>query len=126
MELGLLQRGLLLVNVWLVLAAISCCSGRATVESVPTSGVYAEQWRGWKSSAGKSYLSTEEEALRYTVWKDNLDFIDGHNTEADKHGFTLKMNSFGDMVGNTRGRYSWYREHMQWCRISQSTSLLWC
>ena len=102
MELCQLQKGLFVTVCLVLMVASMCCSARPTIEDVPTSGVFAEQWRTWKSSSGKSYLSKEEEALRYSIWKDNVNYIDQHNAEADKHGFTLKMNSFGDMVGGWR------------------------
>ena len=110
-----LKRGLCL-SMWLVVLVVSAgCSGRAAtkIESVPTSGVYAEQWKAWKLGAGKSYESSGEEAQRYTIWKGNQDYIDQHNTETDKHGYTLKMNSFGDMVGGPGGRHNIARVAMR-------------
>ena len=106
MKCVLVEREVLLA-LWLVLGSSTCCAGRATGEALsasgPISGVYAEQWRAWKSSEGKSYLSTEEEVQRYSVWHDNMKYIELHNAEADSHGFSLRMNSFGDLVGPTVG-----------------------
>ena len=87
--------------LWIVLLGSGTISNaeNVTIRTVPTSGVHAEQWRAWKSSAGRSYLSVNEESLRYSIWRDNVDYIEEHNSVADKHGFSLKINSFGDLVG---------------------------
>lgn len=84
-----------LVAVWLVLAA-ACYVSTAGV--LPETGVYAGQFKLWKLTHGKSYMSSEEEAQRYSIWLDNMDYIEQHNANADQHGYTLKMNHFGDMV----------------------------
>ena len=63
-----------------------------------TTGLYKAQWQLWKTSRGKSYASAEEEAMRYSVWVDNMDYIEQHNQNAKDHGYSLKINSFGDLV----------------------------
>lgn len=87
----------LLVAVWLVVAIVCRTSSAAAAATYPT-GVYEAQWKLWKSAEGKSYLSTKEEVLRYSIWLDNMDYIEQHNKNAEQHGFSLKMNSFGDLV----------------------------
>ena len=57
-----------------------------------------ERWIPWKVSHGKEYVSEEEELVRYLVWVDNMRYIEIHNQNADKHGYTLEINHFGDMV----------------------------
>ena len=57
-----------------------------------------EGWLWWKVSYGKEYASEEEELVRYRVWVDNMRYIEIHNQNADKHGYTLEINHFGDMV----------------------------
>ena len=96
----LLQRRSLSVVLWLILVACSRCYTveSTVVDNVPTSGVYAEQWKAWKTNAGRIYGSSREEALRYSIWRDNMVYIDKHNADSDSHGFSLKMNSFGDLV----------------------------
>ena len=48
-------------------------------------------------------LIQEEEALRRTVWEKNMKMIKLHNGEngLGKNGYTMKMNTFGDMVSVT-------------------------
>ena len=46
---------------------------------------------------GKSYGSDDEELRRNTIWQSNKQYIDTHNANSDKFGFTLGMNKFGDM-----------------------------
>ena len=89
----------ILAPLWLVLA-IACYTSRAV--TLPVTGVYAEQFKLWKSTHGKSYVSSEEEAQRYSIWLDNTDYIEQHNANADQHGYTLKMNHFGDLVSRLR------------------------
>ena len=85
----------LLTALWLIVA-ISCHASRAS--TIPTTRLYAEQWKAWKMDYGKGYTSSKEEALRYYTWLDNMAYINEHNQNAEQHGFTLKMNSFGDLV----------------------------
>lgn len=63
--------------------------------------VYKSQWNMWKTERGKSYDSTREEILRYSVWLDNMQYIEQHNQNAEQHGYSLKMNSFGDLVSKS-------------------------
>ena len=55
------------------------------------------KWLTWKSFHSKNYESEDEESLRYTIWNENLKFIERHNTD-DNGKFKLQMNSLGDMV----------------------------
>lgn len=43
-------------------------------------------------------MSVMEEQERSMVWLSNMKFIDTHNSNADKHGYTLAMNEQGDLV----------------------------
>ena len=54
-------------------------------------------WHGWKEFHGKKYESDDEEHLRYTIWTENLKYINKHNAEGNSK-FTLEMNHLGDMV----------------------------
>ena len=93
MEWTLCYSGELLTVVWLV----ATIAARAA-SVLPTSGLNAEPWRSWKSTHGKNYVSTDEEVSRYSIWLDNMKYIEQHNTNSDQHGFTLGMNHFGDLV----------------------------
>ena len=48
----------------------------------------------------RTYENEEEQEERFKTWKENFDFIEKHNNEANagKHEFWLDMNKFGDMV----------------------------
>lgn len=69
---------------------------RDIVQSAPQ--VHEVQWSLWKEARGKRYSSVEEEMQRYSVWLDNTRYIEQHNENAEQHGYSLKMNSFGDLV----------------------------
>lgn len=59
---------------------------------------YGLAWASWRSQHNRSYLSSQEELERYVVWRSNTAYIQSHNSYADKFGFTLAMNVYGDMV----------------------------
>ena len=46
----------------------------------------------------KEYKEDLEELRRHTIWQSNKKFIDSHNSVADKFGYTLRMNEFGDLT----------------------------
>ena len=56
------------------------------------------EWESWKAEHSRMYRDKEEDQRRYSIWKENMDYIENHNRDAEKHGFVLKMNKFGDMV----------------------------
>ena len=72
--------------------------GSGLCKLVEFDSVLREEWSAWKVVHGKEYGSLKEETERSYVWLDNKRFIDEHNCEADIHGYTLRMNHFGDMV----------------------------
>ncbi len=87
--------------------AILCAAVYIVVSQEPVAGsakleleslVYGEQWGAWKQQYGKSYRSEDEELERYDIWLDNLLYIENHNLNASQHGYSLRMNSLGDMV----------------------------
>ena len=73
------------------------------VEPAPISSsslIYDIEWEAWKYYHGRWYISQAEELERYLIWADNKRYIKDHNQNADKHSYTLKMNSMGDKVTN--------------------------
>ncbi|XP_021071402.1 cathepsin J isoform X1 [Mus pahari] len=58
------------------------------------------KWKDWKTKHAKSY-NPKEEALRRSVWEENMRMIKLHNREnrLGKNDFTMKMNEFGDLTG---------------------------
>lgn len=59
---------------------------------------FLDEWRLWKTHHEKSYGTDMEELERHLVWLSNRKYIEAHNTNADVFGYTLAMNSLGDMV----------------------------
>ena len=70
----------------------------ATVYKEEGGASYYDQWMAWKRGNGRWYSSSQEEETRFAVWKENLEYIQQHNSNSDLYGFTLRMNSYGDMV----------------------------
>ncbi len=52
----------------------------------------------WRQTHSKSYGTASEALGRYVIWRSNTAHIESHNNYADKFGFTLAMNSYGDLV----------------------------
>ena len=71
-----------------------------TIESNPQAADIPFQT--WKLTHKKAYKDLDEERVRYAIYRDNLKFINEHNT-LNKH-MTMKINQFGDLT-NTEFRY---------------------
>ena len=65
----------------------------------------ADEWMSWKLLYNKNYATQEEELRRQIIWKANKEYVEEHNAQKDKFGYTLKMNQFGDLVSSV---LSWY------------------
>ena len=84
---------LLILQVALVLAS------PLTLGSQVGPGVeLSEEWHLWKTEHSKNYEDEREELQKHAIWVSNMEYIEHHNEHADKHGFTLRMNQFGDLV----------------------------
>lgn len=57
-----------------------------------------DEWMVWKTRHLRHYPSMDDEVNRYKIWLLNKQFIDEHNRQANKHGYRVAMNQFGDMV----------------------------
>ena len=57
-----------------------------------------EEWHLWKGQHQKSYTSELEELERHAIWSSNKKYIEEHNARSDLFGYTLAMNSLGDLV----------------------------
>ncbi|KAL2084369.1 hypothetical protein ACEWY4_019887 [Coilia grayii] len=57
-------------------------------------------WEDWKSTHQKQYLGLDEEAIRRTIWENNMQMIEAHNQEYELgiHTYELGMNHLGDMT----------------------------
>ncbi|XP_041379493.1 silicatein-like [Gigantopelta aegis] len=77
---------------FIILLAVSYCF----VSSTPIA--HHKHWHLWKKEHGKRYPCLKEEIKRQSIWLANKKYIDNHNQEAYKHGYTLKMNHLGDLT----------------------------
>jgi C1A family cysteine protease len=78
----------ILFPLFLALAVASATAGEPD---------YSSLWAQWKTDFGKDYLSSVEHDTRFLTFKDNVDFINSHNSRAEEHGYTVGLNQFGDM-----------------------------
>nr|CAQ03433.1 silcatein 2 [Spongilla lacustris]CAQ54052.1 silicatein alpha 4 [Spongilla lacustris] len=65
--------------------------------SVAFSYEFVEEWHLWKGQHQKSYTSELEELERHAIWSSNKKYIEEHNARSDLFGYTLAMNSLGDL-----------------------------
>ncbi|XP_029640527.1 cathepsin L1-like isoform X2 [Octopus sinensis] len=58
-----------------------------------------ENWELYKSTFRKEYRNAETENFRRAIWKENGNFINQHNLEADMgiHTFWMDMNEYADL-----------------------------
>ena len=56
------------------------------------------EWKQWRAKHKKHYSTHESESLKRTVWSKNKEYVEDHNAHAGEYGYTLAMNSFGDLV----------------------------
>ena len=73
-----------------------------TLPTEPTSDLnFRPEWTNWKLQNEKRYENAEEDSYRRDVWLSNKMYIEGHNMNwAEKSGFKLAMNEFGDLVSS--------------------------
>jgi cathepsin L len=71
---------------------------------------FHNEWELWKIEHSKVYSCDEEEMDRRAIWLANKKYIEKHNKQSHKHGFTLKMNHFGDLTTREyRSQYYCYQ-----------------
>jgi cathepsin L len=60
----------------------------------------SEIWTDYKNKHNKQYRDDNEEVYRYSVFMDNVAYIQKHNLQADlgKYTYTLGINQFSDMT----------------------------
>ena len=61
---------------------------------------YTQEFHEWKVKHSKVYETEEVELARQIIWESNKKFVENHNANADKFGFTVAMNEFADLVSN--------------------------
>ena len=79
------------VAVFLVCSVLAVVSGEVQYQ-------HPEEWQLWKTEHGKSYQSQREELDRHLVWLSNREYINSHNENSIKMGFSLRLNYFADLV----------------------------
>lgn len=57
------------------------------------------EWSNWKQKHMKYYASDNEELERYVTWRTNKAYVEYHNALAQDFGYSLVLNTFGDVVG---------------------------
>ena len=73
-----------------------------------TATEFSDEWNSWKELYKKTYECEHEELARYTIWVANKAYIEEHNKNVQAHGYSLKMNEFGDMVTHFKHTHVFY------------------
>ena len=58
---------------------------------------FQKEWDSWKAQYGKRYDDDMEELSRHAIWESNKLYVEEHNANADKWGYTLDTNEYADM-----------------------------
>ncbi|XP_003382719.1 PREDICTED: cathepsin L1-like [Amphimedon queenslandica] len=58
---------------------------------------YTQEFQDWKVKYNKAYETKETELARQVIWESNKKFVENHNANSDKFGFTVAMNEFADL-----------------------------
>ena len=85
--------------------AVASTETNSSISDTDNSMSYSDQfiklqgeWNLWKVKHNKAYSTIKEESRKFLVWMDNLMYIEEHNRNKEKIGFSLGMNVFGDQV----------------------------
>jgi cathepsin L len=72
---------------------------------------FTAEWELWKRTNGRDYATDKEEIHRHTIWEANKQYVDAHNQNADKWGYTLATNQFADLENSEFvALYNGYRQ----------------
>jgi len=73
-----------------------------------------DEWELFKMTHKKNYENEIEERFRMKIYLENRQKIAKHNKDGDKHGYTLAMNHFGDLLPHEfTSRMNGYRRELR-------------
>ena len=58
----------------------------------------ADEWESWKAKYKMEFPDRHSDHRRRGIFESNMRFIEGHNSNAKLHGYTLGMNAYGHLV----------------------------
>ena len=72
----------------------------ALAVAAPTTSELQTMFQDFKTTYGKAYLTAAEEATRFKVFSDNVDFINTHNARFEQglETYTVGVNQFADLT----------------------------
>ena len=77
------------------LSSLALLASVATAAAAASDAHYRSQFAEFKRRFGRTYAGTEEEALRYSLFRSNLDTIEA--TNAQNLGYTMAVGPFADL-----------------------------
>lgn len=75
---------------------------------------FENEFREWKDLYKKEYKSFEEELSKFSIWLNNLRYVNQHNLEASlkEHSFTLALNEYSDLsIYDVRARMNGFKQN---------------
>lgn len=84
----------------LMLHTTSCLSIFSFPESESNVQADLQEWLSFKQQFDKGYRDSEEERMRFFIFRSNKRKVDDHNLQHSQglHNFTMKLNHFSDML----------------------------
>jgi len=77
--------------------------------NIPEQNEFKSLFQAWRIQHSKEYQTAEEEAYRFEIFQNNLDYINKHNADKTKT-FTLAVNKFADLTSEEfAAAYNGYR-----------------
>ncbi|KAM7264846.1 hypothetical protein ACFE04_002529 [Oxalis oulophora] len=83
--------------IFLVLTIIIAVTSATKTNGVRSNDEVMSMYLSWMAKHGKNYNGIGEEEKRFNIFKDNLGFIDEHNSNENKT-FTVGLNKFADLT----------------------------
>ncbi|KAL6190826.1 hypothetical protein ACLB2K_037220 [Fragaria x ananassa] len=87
-------QNLLTVAIFIILGSIA---SQATSQQALYEASIAEKHEQWMSKYGRIYRNIEEKQRRYTIFKENVEFVENFNKQGNKT-YKLSVNKFSDMT----------------------------
>lgn len=88
------------IIIALTLGIVNCYSHFGYYDVANDEKTYLLEWSKFKQRFAKIYRNSEEEKMRFSIFKSNKRIVDDHNLQHAKglKNFTMKINHFADML----------------------------
>ena len=99
-----------------LLFILGALASQATSHSLQDSSMY-EKHKQWMAHYGRAYKDTEEEAIRFNIFKDNVEYIESFNRAANKP-YNLGVNQFANLTNEEFKQRNRFKRHVYSTELS--------